>query len=489
MDTMPASDSQFSTNVAQLALAMALDALPSYLSGQRWFADKHRTIEALDLLDHATIPAGPGLVILAIFRVSFSGGSWGEYFIPLTVDWQPLPDSRSICSSPESGRPLHVSDAASDSRFQRWLLYATRSELEVSTGNGSVRFASLAEDADQLAPAPARLAAFEQSNSSILYGDELIAKVYRRLSPGTNPDVEIGTFLARHTTFRESPALLGFMQHHMRGTVRTLAMIQEQLHAPVNLWSRTLEALSHRNWQQAGIGDELGALTARLHLALAADFAEPAFQPVPAGESTVSLWKTGLIDSVAQVSALLSERFDRLDDRNQELAVAFRTVAGGLRDRAAGFDALRDLPLIRVHGDYHLGQVLRTAEGALSIVDFEGEPQRPIDERRLRTSPLKDVAGMLRSFSYARGAALEQLGGTFQADLIGWERHQRDAFLSAYQRVIREGNPALIPADQEALDAALAAWEIDKALYEIMYELSSRPDWLWLPLSSVVKYG
>jgi maltose alpha-D-glucosyltransferase/alpha-amylase len=168
-------------------------------------------------------------------------------------------------------------------------------------------------------------------------------------------------------------------------------------------------------------------------------------------------------------------------------------LADRLPSRSVGFERLVGALKTRVHGDYHLGQTLRTTSGDFVILDFEGEPQRPIAERRAKTSPLKDVAGMLRSFGYARGAAERDAFArgddreSLRADLVAWERSARRAFLASYVVTSRRGGARYLPSSDDDLRQAVAAWELDKALYEVNYELNNRPDWLALPLSAVIK--
>jgi maltose alpha-D-glucosyltransferase/alpha-amylase len=174
------------------------------------------------------------------------------------------------------------------------------------------------------------------------------------------------------------------------------------------------------------------------------------------------------------------------------MADAFLAIAPGLESRASGFDRLIGRAKTRVHGDYHLGQTLRTQGGNFIVLDFEGEPQRSIEERRRKTSPLKDVAGMLRSFSYARGTSTPWLSPgsvVLHADLVNWERGIRDAFLATYISTVADGGGSFLPESAEDMSTALSAWELDKAAYEVLYELNNRPDWLWIPLAAMIKYG
>jgi len=235
----------------------------------------------------------------------------------------------------------------------------------------------------------------------------------------------------------------------------------------------------------------LGERTGELHRALAADPADPDFAPESISAADATAWEADTLTALAAVANDFQRQSRELPPTVQDVVARFLEAEPALRLRAAGFRTLVGLPKTRVHGDYHLGQTLRTVRDDWTILDFEGEPARPIAERRAKTSPLKDVAGMLRSFGYARGVARRDAavtadlaaGGT--AVLADWEIEARAAFLDGYRSGIA-GAPALVPTDPAAFAAALAAWELDKALYEVHYEHSNRPDWLDLPLAALL---
>ncbi|MGD9713275.1 MAG: phosphotransferase, partial [Thermomicrobiales bacterium] len=231
------------------------------------------------------------------------------------------------------------------------------------------------------------------------------------------------------------------------------------------------------------IGSELGTLTAEMHLALATGTNDARFSAEPASSDEIHEWQLHTRSSASQVMRALKHQLPDLDTRTADLANTVIASGARVSSDADGYSALQGFPLIRVHGDYHLGQVLRDEQGTWWVVDFEGEPLRPIAERTRKTSPLKDVAGMLRSFAYARGAA--QAGGVDKASLEEWETRARADFIRSYLSSTRARMPGLLPAEDEVLFHALEAWELDKALYEVLYEIASRPDWLWLPLTGI----
>jgi maltokinase len=461
--------------------------LEEYLPRQRWYADKQRTVARISLADTTVVRIGTDYLTLAIVELLFADGHRSRYFIPLASDQHAPEEGEPICHVGVDGRPLALRDAVDSPGFHRWLLESVSQEAVLPGADSSLLCRSMTPGARPEDAFPSRATRFEQSNSTILYGRSLIAKVYRRLSVGTNPDIEIGAFLTQQPDFQETPSLFGWLEYQGPLGNESLAMVQEQLRDPVDCWSYVLDDLRTANPDAWSIGARLGALTGRMHAALAADSDSAAVRPEPITHLHTETWRASVETSLARVLEELPSRMESLDAESRELAEAVLRMASQLRTRATAFEHLLGLPAIRVHGDYHLGQVLRTPDERLYIVDFEGEPQRPIEERARKTSPLKDVAGMLRSFSYARGAATAVGGASSPSDLIDWERSQHKAFVEAYVEEVTGADPRLLPAHRGELDAAIAAWQIDKALYEVLYELSSRPDWLWLPLAGLAK--
>jgi trehalose synthase-fused probable maltokinase len=466
-----------------------LRTMPEFLGRQRWFADKHRAITSIELADSAFLRLDKGNLLLVIATILFADTHESTYFIPLLLRPNGERASEGLCSLTLSGETLDVVDALPEPEFHQWLLGAIRTSQVLESEHGRILCHLESESAIPEAGLAGRLAGVEQSNTSILFGDSLIAKVYRRLSPGINPDLEVGRYLSNVHDLDITPALIGSAQLEHPGSTSTLITIQQQIRRPVDCWTHVLGSLGREDWESAAIGGPLGSITARLHVALASGTATPDFVASITTSDHVVAWKAAIDTALDQVSQLLSAHQRTLDSATRDLVETFTAALPDLRWRSAGLDALLGLPLIRVHGDYHLGQVLRSPDGRLSIVDFEGEPQRPIQERRMKTSPLKDVAGMLRSFSYARGAVAVGKAEPERGRLAEWEAEQRRDFVSAYRRIVGAGGLRLVPDQPAALGTAIAAWEIDKALYEVMYELSSRPDWLWLPLTALVDFA
>jgi len=355
---------------------------------------------------------------------------------------------------------------------------------------------------------PIRRTAPDQSNTSVMFGWQLIMKLFRRLEPGPNPDVEISEFLTLRG-FDRTPPLVGALNYHHDDEVSSLAMVQQFVPNQGNAWQVTLEALG-RYFEDAARAPSpteaasaeavgaylstaavLGRRTGELHVALAASL-DPAFAPEPYTRQDLELTARAMRRHADEQFRLLDAALPALDERRRRLAVDLLDEREALLQR---FDALGEVrgraQRIRCHGDYHLGQVLVT-EGDVVILDFEGEPARSLAERREKTSPLRDVAGMLRSFSYAALAGLDAATQTRPEDAGRlapwaelWERPVSATFLRAYLAAV--DGTALVPPDKDDFDILLHAFTVDKALYELGYELNNRPDWAHVPLIGLLR--
>ena len=322
---------------------------------------------------------------------------------------------------------------------------------------------------------PVRPMSGEQSNTSIRFGNALILKLFRRLQFGPNPDVEIGWFLTEKTAFRGTPPVAGSLAYTSAdGAEASLALLQRFERNRGDAWSTTLDRLQPvldgaDPAESLQAIRRLGGTTAELHVALASGDG-PDFVPEVISRQDVDAWCATLEQEVRSTVDALAARSIRLDD-------------SVLCERAADIRVLEGALKTRHHGDYHLGQVLEREDGSFVIIDFEGEPSRALAHRREKRSPLRDVAGMLRSFDYARTAALRSGDASNAARIdraIRWYAGAREAFLDAYLPTASR-NPRLIPFNFEP---ALAALELEKAAYEVMYELNNRPDWLPIPLAA-----
>jgi maltokinase len=309
----------------------------------------------------------------------------------------------------------------------------------------------------------------EQSNTSVVFDDAIVLKVYRRLEAGVNPELELLRFLT-HRDFEGIPALHGWAAYIGHPLEATLAIVQEFVPSEGDGWDVALDLLEHEPEAFIARARPLGELTARMHTVLASDATDPAFAPESPSTEALALLTASVDDEIEQVFLQLPEDRPELDPirgRGEEVRDRLRLLSH------AGSVGL----VIRHHGDYHLGQVLWTGESWV-VLDFEGEPARPLPERRRKRSPLRDVAGMLRSFAYA-ASAVEITKGVQPPD--DWEQRCREEFMSGY---VAEVEPTLIPSGP-ALDRVLQIFELEKAVYELRYELDNRPDWVRIPVAGI----
>jgi maltose alpha-D-glucosyltransferase/alpha-amylase len=512
--------------------------LPAYLPRQRWFGSKSMTVRNAVIADRCALPGSDA--ILALVRVEFSTGATEHYFVPLAVAFgamaQKLRDtaSASILSavlSPAGEGVLY--EATCNPEACTALLRAIARGTELQTLHGVIQgkpggmLAALLQDSEpgstELAP---HRSSAEQSNTSLIFGSRLIMKLFRHPEPGLNPDCEIGRFLSEATSFRNIAPFGGSLEYRRDpGPPTTLAMLQGLVANQGDGWKWMLEELdryyednitesipqeeldrftrgtdpgrpaaSQFACDRAGVSLNaaavLGRRTAEMHRALASDPDNPDFAPEPITAEYLDGLRTRVNQEAVRSFDYLKRNLAALPDDSMELAALM------LSRRTRAFDALCDAgPLagagqqIRIHGDYHLGQVLRVKTDFV-ILDFEGEPARPLEERRRRHSPLKDVAGMMRSFNYAAWSAWmrytsrrPESQGRLEPWAQLWERSACAEFLHAYIETMH--GSGLVPEQPQAFAALLNLYLLEKAFYELMYELNSRPEWVRIPLTGI----
>ncbi len=482
---------------ALAARRASLVALARRLPDARWYGDKGRSIAAIDIEDVAAVAADPAIG-LAVIRVGFEAGDDSRYLLPLAVET--VRESRHGVLLPAADGAPAIVDALTLPRFPAWLFDRMTDEADLAGERGRFVWERLPGGALNLARArlePGRVIAAEQSNSAVRYGDTLIVKLFRRLHEGVNPDFEVSRFLWEQTDFRNIPVpvVAGTYQPDASGSF-AIAFGQAFVPNAGDGWAWTLRqieallALEGKAERRAAIdryaeaAATLGRRTAEMHRALASRPDVLAFAPTPLPAERLRLWERSLQRRLGAALTEL-EADPALPPSIAALLPALIADRPALDARATGFAAEAGDFAIRVHGDFHLGQVLRSSDD-WTILDFEGEPARPLTERREKTSALKDVAGMLRSFAYAHGAALQRepdAGPT----LAAWEAASRDAFLAAYRVGIGRVQPPIAPPDAAAFRQACDAWELDKAVYEIDYERRNRPEWLAIPLAALLR--
>jgi len=407
-----------------------------------------------------------------------------------------------ITTVDDTGQPVQLHDATYDDDFRAMLVNAL--------ANGTVVKGQTRWVADVIRPGWAEagdrstsVGSAEQSNTSIVIGGRAIYKLFRILTRGANPDVEVTRFLTSTAHFRNTPALLAETRIEVGDDVITTGMLQEYLAGSTDAWTFALDrgrpyfaAPANQDPTSDLVPDahRLGTITRAMHDALASGH-DSAFAPEPMRRENVERTAHRIQQSIRASLSLLEAQTETGRIPAQRIAEA-RALARR-SDHYSGFvDEIVDTigddlgSTIRTHGDYHLGQVLHTTNDDFMIIDFEGEPARPLEERRQKTSPLRDVAGMLRSFAYAAATLAAAAGSKLDAAtrelrVARWERDVRAAFLDGY---LATGlRPPLLPRDEGNVYALLALFETEKAFYELSYELNNRPDWVGIPMRGVAK--
>ena len=477
--------------------------VPPLLVGQRWFAAKGRVVTGASLRAAAPLPEADAWLV--VVDVAFGASARESYTLVLAV--RRVGDGGApLGRLTVDGVPLAVVDGLAEPASCATLLAAIERETTLDTPGGVVRCRRTAEfprgtPADALVPRPLR---GEQSNTSIVYGDRLVLKVLRRLTPGVNPDLETTRFLTERTTFRAVPLLCGTIEWIEAGAEPTTVGVLKRFVANQgDAWSWVGTHLTHVREAIGPGGAEprvreaaapmlvalgrLGALTAELHAALASVPDDPAFAPEPITRDDVARWGTRLVTDFGETASSVRDRLPTLPSAlagRAETALAHATaVAARVADLRLLVDA--GCAKIRIHGDYHLGQVLRTGEEFV-ILDFEGEPIRSLDQRRAKHCTLVDAAGMLRSLDYA-GAAARPDASAWEPWVEHWVALASRAFLAGYRAGIARAPVTLVPPADDAAVRVRRAFELDKALYEVRYELGHRPAWLPIPLAAVVR--
>ena len=434
-----------------------LSKLPDYLRAQRWFNGKAWPIKSVEVADHANLEFEGKPFMLAIVEVLYELGTPERYLLPV---------------SPAGGA---IKDALEEPEFLRGIFDLVRRQDTVTAGTGKLVGEWLPTREEEPAitePVSVRRLHVEQSNTSVVLGEKVILKIIRKLETGISPEHEVGRFLATQTRFRAMPPLVGAL--HLEGgpAAATLAIAHHFVPSAVDGWKHTLEIFRRSATPQPAFLAEMGELGARLgelHTALASRMEDPAFSPEPVLQEDLQRWSASIMGELgvtladaARVDGALEARRDLLLEEARKLG---RLEPSGQK--------------IRIHGDLHLGQVMRAGPGWL-IFDFEGEPARNFTQRREKYSPLKDVAGMLRSFDYA--AATVTLEGGQGA---GHLQPVSEAFIEGYRSATR--GATFLPATEEAFRVTLRAFELEKLLYEVRYELQNRPDWVRIPIQALLR--
>ena len=508
--------------------------LPEFVLKQRWFGGKSRQIASTSVLDWAVFDERR--TALVVLEVKYQAGEPDTYLVPLGMSFGAGADELkekfpaaiiSTIQSPEGAGILR--DGLFSDRSMSAILALISDSSSVTMRDGKVRglpssiLDSVRGDQKELAP---RRGSAEQSNSSIFFGDKLIMKLFRRQQPGINPDTEIGRYLTEQTGFRNIAPFGGSIDYVTGPDTYTFAMLQGLVANEGDGWQWTLEELDRyfensfseifpsaeiselptdalslsqivlpeRVRDAVGVyldaASVLGRRTGELHVALGQPTGNEDFRPRPFAAADAEALREQLMTNAARALNTLRDGLARVSDDAVEQAALVLSRRRALFERMSALTAEGGGLLTRIHGDYHLGQVLRTKSDFV-ILDFEGEPARSLEERRAKQSPLKDVAGMLRSFSYAGFASLTRFTTRRPQDAEKlepwarlWERAVTAEFLKAYREAV--GGSPIVPSEPRAFRSLLEAFVLDKALYELNYEFNNRPSWVRIPLHGIL---
>ncbi|SNB68447.1 maltose alpha-D-glucosyltransferase/ alpha-amylase [Arboricoccus pini] len=497
---------------------LVLQVMPEYLPKQRWFAAKDRVLQKITLGARALLrePQGGGF-FLGELEVAFKDAADQRYLLPLTIAWgEEHLDQNSallpyILARVRRGPKIGVLyDATQSDEFPRRIIRMMAAARDIAVEGGKLKcYSGRLSNRLEIEPdVSVRRLNAEQSNTSILVGDDAIVKIYRRLEPGIHPEPEIGRFLTDVAGFANTPPLLGSIERIAEdGTSCSYAACFGFVANQGDGWSFTLDHIDRTLDEYRVATDEvraseephgmylaiarlLGQRTGEMHKAFAIDTDDPAFAREPLTREDLELMRREVRQQVeAGFAALEAAREGASDAMRASIdeALTYKAEAEQIIDAIA--EVPEGLTKTRFHGDYHLGQVL-IAQGDIMILDFEGEPAKSIDERRAKSSPIKDVAGMMRSFDYAAWAAVfryaESDPAAFDSLLVpalSWRQQAQEAFLAGYNDAI--GEASFYPADPNSAAALLELFTLQKLFYEVAYEAANRPTWLSIPLSGL----
>ncbi len=504
-------------------------ALTAYIERQRWFGGKARTIAQARIVDWAVLRGGAHPSFLAVAELSYADGGREQYVLPLAMSSGAEADQmlqhhpQAVVAKMTGARKGVLYDGLWDDGTCGLLLGAIQQERRIATRHGEI----VAERTSMLGTTlPADLAAQiarsspDQSNTSVIFGQRLILKLFRRFEPGPNPDVEIGAYLtARH--FPQVPPMAGAISYRAAGREPGAVVLLQGLvpnqgngwevtidelrryfdrvlepnaagePAPIASWAHVMDDSRLPDVMRDTLGatlifaERLGRRTAELHRELASAPATVAgLAPEPVDEEDLARWRDQMTTRGNAALDLLASRIETIGGG----ATMGRQLLARRGQVHAVFESLGTVRpgalKTRVHGDYHLGQVL-AVQADVVILDFEGEPAKPLAERRAKDTPLRDVAGMLRSFGYASRTALCAVTQSRPDDFarlepwaLAWQHWTSAIFLRTY----REAAGGWFGADAASATVLVRALMVDKALYELAYELNNRPDWVHVPL-------
>jgi maltose alpha-D-glucosyltransferase/alpha-amylase len=523
----------------------ALEAvLPDYIRGRRWFRGKALHIQSSEIQDVVPMRFADSVAYFVLIQLDYTEGEPETYALPLAIasveqtdhimnDYPHAVIAYLKTKGKDDGSESLLYDALVDKGFCNALLGAIGRHRRFKGESGEIsalptRVFRIARGPTKVPLESAPLRA-EQSNTSVVYGNQLILKLFRRVEDGVNPELDVGRFLTEKALFAHIPPVAGALEYHRRhGKPMSLAILQGFVANEGDAWHYTIDSLgryfervlTHPTVQvpfiprkhllylskeppplaQETIGPYLasarllGERTAELHLALASAPDDPGFAPEPFSTMHQNAVYHAMRSLAIRNLRLLRQRLEELPEEAKEDALKILDLE---KDLVEHFELVRRRRIrasrIRCHGDYHLGQVLYTGKDFV-IIDFEGEPARPLGERLLKRSPLRDVAGMIRSFHYAiHTTLLRQASTKLRPEDLPmleqwgqlWYVWVSATFLTSYLTAVAPAR--LLPEDPEELKILLDAYLLEKAVYELGYEINNRPDWVKVPLQGILQ--
>jgi len=505
-------------------LQFEADTLPRFIETQRWYAAKGTSIERARIIDHVVWQEGKQSWVIALLEVA-AGADRACYFLPLALAWEDRDEDRlrnlstaAIAKIRQQANVGLMGDAFADEAFCRALIGTMAKRRDIVTAQGKLKFRPTAAFAELAGADPGALAVARpqgtSSNTVVVVGERLLLKAYRRLRTGASPELEMDLYLTEVVRFPHCAPLAGVLEYAGNdGTSRLLVLLQAYVANQGDGWTYSLDYLRRHletlrttpasdalpvNAHEAYLVmvRTLAKRTAELHLALARTTGNADFDPEPLTRADVDGYLERALTEARTTLELLRASGDAIppadrDRATEVLAQQPQLIARLMSNAADSAQGQGQGQKIRIHGDYHLGQVLVTRNDFV-IVDFEGEPGHSMEERRAKQSPLRDLAGMLRSFSYVEHSATRSVAhneselGRLRSLARAWATEVRSAFLSAYEAQMRASGVALSIQPGRGL---LGLFELEKALYELRYELNNRPTWAGIPLHGILEWA
>jgi maltose alpha-D-glucosyltransferase / alpha-amylase len=490
--------------------ALERDVLPAFLATRRWFAERGNASATCHVVGALPLDAPGHDLGLALIDAKGRHES-ATYLLPSTIKWTRFdptkPNPNALAAVRRGPRQGTLLDAAADPDFIALMLDHLRASKSIEADHRRLEFHSTAAFAkrDETQIQNVRAVDTEQSNTTALVDAHYVVKLFRRLEPGVNPEIEVGRFLTDTVGFPNTPPLLGAVELHDNGKCSAVAVVHGFIENQGDAWTvtsayldrfveeqrlLTAEAAEHSDEEAAYARrmEQVGRRVAEMQLALASREDVPDFAPEPIAVADIKDWTAKVIERANGTFDQLARRRSDLRDSDRKLVDELLSLRRALPERLDELlPASVDTMKIRHHGDFHLGQILIVKDDVF-IIDFEGEPRRSLEDRRRKAPAARDVAGLIRSIDYSATAALERAlksapdeQGRLARALDGWREHSVNAFLAAYRQAL--GNTRLWPRSLEDADRLLDFFLLEKAFYEIEYELAHRPDWLRVPLA------